>query len=296
MERGKLRGLLADPAVPGLLRGEIWIEPQVLETEGFPQGPLGLVGFAEALGAEVCFFRWPDGAEGMGGRELATLAHSRGLGCALVVDGPFQRLASCKDPCALLAELAGDPKRFTARLDREKERVIEALDRLKGAEIDLVLIGEDVGYGGGLYFAPEIFRTLLLPFYAAILERLQADSFAWGWHSDGNVGALLPELVACGFRCFSLEPECIDLLDFKRRNRSRICLIGGIRAAWLTTASIDRALEEISLREIRTLVREGGLILASTCGLHNPAFLPNIKRLYRSVAIVPPCHLENAGQ
>ena len=70
---------------------------------------------------------------------------------------------------------------------------------------------------------------------------------------------------------------------FKKRNRSRICLIGGIRAAWLTAASIDRALEEMLFREIRTLVREGGLILTSTCGLHHPAFLPNIKRLYRSV-------------
>ena len=287
MEREKLRSLLYNPDVPGLLRGEIWIEPKVLSTEGFPQGPRGLADFAGSMGADICFFRWPDEAERMEVRELAALARRRGLGCALVVDGPFQRLVSHRDPCAVLCESARDPKRFAAGLDQEKENVMTALDFLRGSEIDLVLIGEDVGYRGGLYFSPDIFRTFLMPFYEAVLEHFRADHFVWGWHSDGNVATILPDLVSCGFRCFSLEPECVDLLDFKRRNRSRISLIGGIRADWLMAASGDREWETTSLREIQTLVGEGGLILTSTCGLHDPAFLSNIRKLYRLVDRIP---------
>ena len=97
MESGKLRRLLADPAVPALLRGELWIDPQVLAAAGLTPGPRGLIGFAATLGADVCFFPWPDGEASVSGRELAALAHGAGLDCALIIDGPFQRLATRSD-------------------------------------------------------------------------------------------------------------------------------------------------------------------------------------------------------
>ena len=189
--------------------------------------------------------------------------------------------------------MAGNPKRFSARLDREKEAVTEILDRLEGAEIDLVLITEDVGYNGGLYFAPEVFRSQLLPCYETLLERFRSDGFAWGWHSDGKVEPLLPDLLECGFQFFSLEPECVDLLRFKKSNGSRMCLIGGIRAAWLEAEALDRELQAVCLREIGDLVREGGLVLASTCGLYRSEFLPNLQRLYQLIGVFPPFRRED---
>jgi hypothetical protein len=283
---GKLRRLLVDPAVPGLLRGEIWIDPHVLAEAGFAQGPRGLVGFAAAAGADVCFFPWSEAAA-MDGQELAALAHRSGLDCALIIDGPFQRLAVRKDLCALLGELTGNPIRFAARLDREMEVIMAMLDRIEDANIDLVLIGEDVGYSGGLYFAPEFFRSHLLPCYEALLGRFRTDGFAWGWHSDGKVDPLLPDLLQCGFQFVSLEPECVDLLCFKKANRSRVCLIGGIRVAWLTAKDFDLELQADCLKEIEALMREGGLVLSSTCGLYRPEFLPNFRKLYQLLGDFP---------
>ncbi len=161
------------------------------------------------------------------------------------------------------------------------------LDRIESAKIDLVLIGEDVGYSGGLYFAPEFFRLHLLPCYEALLGRFQAEGFAWGWHSDGRVDALLPDLLQCGFQFISLEPECVDLLRFKKANRSRVCLIGGIRVDWLTAKVFDQELQADCLKEIGALIREGGLVLTSTCGLYRPEFLPNLKKIYQLIGDVP---------
>ncbi len=288
MARRRLKDLLAEPAVPGLLRGEIWINPEVWEQAGFGHGPQGRVAFSRELGADLCCFPWP--LEGY--REeascLTALCHGQGLECGLVIDGPFQRLAGRRDLCALLAEKAGTPRRFAAHLDQEKARLLTLLDGLAEAPVDLLLIGEDVGYAQGLYFAPDRFRELLLPFYGELLDRFRGEGLAWGWHSDGKVEPLLPDLVACGFQCFSLEPEAVDLLAFKKRHGSRICLLGGIRAEWLAANPFDRTREEASLREIGALVREGGMILASACGLHHPSFLPNLKRLYQ---LIPPFRL-----
>ena len=52
-----------------------------------------------------------------------------------------------------------------------------------------------------------------------------------------------------------------------------MCLIGGcIRAAWLTAKVFDQ-LQADCLKEIGVLVQEGGLVLASTCGLYPSGFL-----------------------
>ncbi|MDA8123986.1 MAG: hypothetical protein M0009_02190 [Deltaproteobacteria bacterium] len=288
MDRGKLRRLLADPASPALLRGEIWIDPQVPTKAGFAPGPRGLIGFATDMGADICFLPWTEGKTAEEGQALAALAHRAGLDCALVIDGPFQRLAARHDLCTLLGELAGNPKGFAARLDREKAVIMNSVDEIGATEIDLILIGEDVGYRGGLYFAPECFRDHLLPFYQAMIQRFRSEGFAWGWHSDGSVEPLLPDLLGCGFQCFSLEPECVDLLRFKKLHGPRMCLIGGIRAEWLTAEVGDREWEAACLEEIGALIREGGLVLASTCGLYRPEFLPNLKRLYQLIGAFPP--------
>jgi uroporphyrinogen-III decarboxylase len=120
------------------------------------------------------------------------------------------------------------------------------------------------------------------------------EGFAWGWHSDGRVEPLLPDLLQCGFQFISLEPECVDLLRFKKTNGARMCLIGGIRTAWLTAGVFDRELQAACLKEIGALVREGGLVLASTCGLYRPEFLPNLKRLYQLIGVFPPFRSEDS--
>ena len=93
--------------------------------------------------------------------------------------------------------------------------------------------------------------------------------------------ALLPDLLQCGFQFISLEPECVDLLRFKKANRSRVCLIGGIRVDWLTAKVFDQELQADCLKEIGALIREGGLVLSSTCGLYRPEFLPNFRKIYQ---------------
>jgi hypothetical protein len=110
-----------------------------------------------------------------------------------------------------------------------------------------------------------------------------------GWHSDGDVSPLLPDLVDCGLRFFSLEPECVDLLNFKQTYRSRVSLAGGIRTAWLSGKSFTPDEQRRCRLEISALLNEGGLIFASSCGLYNPAFLPNLRQLYRLAdGLIPP--------
>ena len=278
---GKLSRLIADPESSGSLRGEIWVSADVLAQGGFAQGPRGRVDLALSLGADICFFPWPGSAAVADLREMAELAHLAGLDCGLTIDGPFQRLASAGNVLDVFLELGRDLAGFRRRLDREMEEIIKFLDLVGEAGIGLVVIGDDVGYAGGLYFSPEVFRSHLLPFYRLAVGRLSSEGIAAGWHSDGSVAPILPDLVQCGFRFFSLEPECVDLLGFKRANGPRISLIGGIRAEWLITEEPGPEQQIRWRNEIDSLAGEGGLIVGSCCGIHSPLFLSRLRRLYR---------------
>jgi hypothetical protein len=284
---GKLSRLIAHPGRPALLRGEIWVSPDVLSEAGFDQGPKGLVNFASSLGADICFFHWPESVMVSDLRELVELARTAKLDCALTINGPFQRLTLTRNVVDILQEMGRDPSHFQTTLTKEMEEIAETLDLVKESEIGLIMITEDVAYTGGLYFSPEIFRKVLVPFYSGLVNRLSSSRIAFGWHSDGDVAPLLPDLVDCGFRFFSLEPECIDLLNFKKRYGPRVTLIGGIRAAWLVGKELDREQQRECLHEISALAKEGGLILTSSCGLYKPEFLPILREVYRLAERIP---------
>ena len=281
MRPAQLNRLVTNPETPALLRGEIWVSPDVLAEAGFDRGHKGLVRFASSIGAHICFFHWPESVTGSDLNELVELAYAAGIDCGLTINGPFQRLTLTRNVLDLLQELQRDPSRFEAPLAKEMEDIAETLDLLKGFEIDLIMITEDVAYTGGLYFSPEVFRKVLVPFYSSLVSRISSTRIALGWHSDGDVSPLLADLVECGLRFFSLEPECVDLLKFKQTYRSRVSLVGGIRAAWLAGKQLDQDEQRHYLFEIDALLKEGGLILASSCGLYNPAFLLNLRQLYR---------------
>ena len=147
--------------------------------------------------------------------------------------------------------------------------------------IELVILGEDIAYQRHLYFSPALFTEVLLPYYQSLARAIPPNRLVLGWHSDGDVSAILPDLVDCGFRFFSLEAECVDLLAFKRTYGPRITLVGGLRTKWLHADMTDAHLAQECLSEIPSLLKEGGFILSSSCGLHDLAFPPRLRRIYR---------------
>ena len=236
---------------------------------------------ASVMGADVCFFHWPEVVMSSDLKEILTVARAAGLDCGLTVDGPFQRLTATRNLIDVLQDIGRRPSDFQRRLANESEEVEEIFSFVEGLGIELILLCDDVAFTGGLYFSPAIFEQAIVPFYQKWVKRLASSKIASGWHSDGDVGLILSQLVGCGFRFFSLEPEGVDLLKFKRAHGSRVTLVTGIPADWFNRGTLDQDQEKECLQVMNALAREGGFILASSCGLHHPKFLPVLKQIYK---------------
>jgi hypothetical protein len=279
----KLTRLITRPNSRLSLRGELWTNPEVLGALGFNNDLKGRIEFLSSIGADTCFFPWNDSLSPAHLEQMKEDASQRGFALGLTINGPFQRLTQGEDLMSLLLQLGRDPHRLLPSLNQATERTVEIVEKMASSGIELAILGEDIAYNRHLYFSPALFTEVLLPFYQSLAQAVPLNRLALGWHSDGEVSTILPDLVDCGFRFFSLEAECVDLLGFKRTYGPRVTLVGGLRTEWLHADMTDAHLDQQCLNEIRSLVKEGGFILSSSCGIHDLGFPHRLERIYRLI-------------
>jgi len=281
--RQKLARLIAEPSSPVLIRGELFVTPKVLAGVGFDQTPAGVVDFASSINADICFYNWTDSSNLSDFHEMMELCHKAGLGFGLTIDGPFERLAQTGDLFFLLQEIGTNASALTSKIAHKVEEFEKDLRAIGTFQQGPILICEDIAYDQGLYFSPAIFRESLLPVYQRVVTDPSFGGSLWGWHSDGNLSAILPDLVKLGIRFFSLETECVDLLKFKRNYRDQVTFVAGLRTAWLVEEDWEHEGEFPGVEEIRSLVNKGGLILSSTCGIYDTHSLQQLKKIYHAL-------------
>ena len=281
--RQKLARLIAEPSSPVVIRGELFVTPKVLAEIGFDQTPTGVVDFFSSIHADICFYNWTDSSDSSDFHERMELCHNVGLGFGLTIDGPFERLAQTGDLFSLLQDIGRNPSALESRIADKVQEFEKDLRTIGTFQEGPILICEDMAYDQGLYFSPATFRELLLPVYQRVITDPSLSGSHWGWHSDGNLSAILPDLVNLGIRFFSLETECVDLLKFKRNYRDQVTLIAGLRTAWLVDEDWEHDEKFPGIEEIRSLVNEGGLILSSTCGIYDGHSLQQLRKIYHAL-------------
>ncbi len=279
----KLAKLISDPSSPLVVRGELFVTPKVLAGVGFDPTPKGVLDFLSSIHADIFFYNWTDSSSSSDFHEMMELSHRAGLGYGLTIDGPFERLAQTGDLFSLLPEIGTSASALTSRIADQVEEFEKDLRDIGTFQEGPILICEDIAYDQGLYFSPAIFRESLLPIYQRVMTDPSLGGSLWGWHSDGNLSAILPDLVKLGMQFFSLETECVDLLKFKRNYRDQVTLVAGLRTAWLVEEDWEDEEHFPGIEEITSLVKEGSLILSSTCGIYDAHSLQQLKKIYHTL-------------
>ena len=101
--------------------------------------------------------------------------------------------------------------------------------RFAEAGVDILRIGDDIATQRGLLLSPELYRERIKPYHASVIAEARRvnPSIEVKYHSDGNLTALLPDLIDIGVTIINpVQPECMDLARVKREFGTELVLWG----------------------------------------------------------------------
>ncbi|GEM_PF-297136 len=125
------------------------------------------------------------------------------------------------------------------------------------AGVDAIVIHDDWGMNKSTFIKPDDWRRFVLPYIAKEVEILASTGTPVILHSDGNLNAILDDIVQLGIA--ALNPlqrgADMDLASVKAKYGNRLCLIGNLS----TTTTLARGTLEDVERETLECLRDGAL-------------------------------------
>jgi len=214
--------------------------------------------------------------------EVEAAVATSGLFTCVVIDGPFQQSAERPGDLSILSARCEDSS--SARLREMASTIEETIAASVKRGVSAVVIADDIAYQRSTYASPQALRERLLPLYSRMIDRIHGGGAYALFHSDGNIGSLIPDLISSGFDGLAgCEPECLDLAHLKKTYGSQLTLMTGIRAELLETGLPPCAQKQDFLREVQALAERGGFVLCSACGVNSRQAVGRLKTLYARV-------------
>jgi len=160
--------------------------------------------------------------------------------------------------------LADDPRLVEQVFEAVGSRLVEVFRRFAAFEqTEFINLGDDMGFKTQTMLPPELMRRHVFPWQKRIVEVIHARGKVAVLHACGNLGAVMEDIIACGWDAkHSFEDVIMPVGEVKRRWGSRLALCGGL--------DVDK-LCRLSVQEVgdytRALIREcapgGGWCLGS---------------------------------
>jgi uroporphyrinogen decarboxylase len=165
-------------------------------------------------------------------------------------------------------------------LDRymERNRMIAVAAAKAGA--DELYTGDDVANQNALMFSLEHWRTFIKAKWAKVYAAARAikpDIQIW-YHSDGNIEAIIPELIEIGVTLFNpLQPECVDLPTIKKQYGKKIVIDGAVGTQTTMPFGKPEDVRKTIQTYCRTLGKDGAFIISPTHVLEPEVSIENIR-------------------
>ena len=214
-----------------------------------------------------------------------------------LVDGAFQSAMAERGMMAVMTDLARSPDTVARELQHRSLQVSASIARGVEAGAHGILIADDIAYRQGPLMSPELVQRCILPVWRAQAKAAHDLGVPVFFHSDGNLNAVLPYIVAAGFdglQC--LEPAAgMNIGAVKAQYGETLCLMGNIDPALLhasdsSTGSADGTDKLCwAIGEVMAANNgRGGLIFGTCSGLHIGMQPDRVYHMYKLAAKLDP--------
>lgn len=239
--------------------------------------------------ADIENFPWPDaGADQWAANLSAEVAdlHNRGLAVMGVGGSIFEHSWYMFGMERLMMGLYTDLDVVLCLFDKLTELAKGRARQCARAGVDILRMADDIASQQAMMIAPELWRQILKPRLAEVITvaREIRPGLPVFYHSDGNVGAVIDDLIEIGVTILNpVQPEAINPFEVKKRYGTRLALWG--------TIGTQTVLPFYTPEEIRSTVKEycqvlgkgGGYVIAPTHSIERDVTWENIEAFYRAV-------------
>ena len=212
-------------------------------------------------------------------------AHAEGATATLWVGHMYETAWQIRGYEQFLIDTIERPAWAECLLERLFQQNIVGAKAAARAGADLIFCGDDVANQKAMMFSPETWRRLIHSRWEKVWRAVKeiAPGASIKYHSDGNVTAIIPELIDAGLDILNpVQPECLDVDEIHRRWGDRLTFDGTIGTQstmpWGTPDDVRARVREV----IDKYGREGGLIIAPTHVLEPEVPLANIDALFET--------------
>jgi uroporphyrinogen decarboxylase len=216
--------------------------------------------------------------------------HERGYavrGCPPMANGSvFEDAWLLRGLERLLMDFVENAQFAQALLDRITAFQVDNARFLANCGVDVLLTGDDVGTQRGMMMSPEMWRTWLKPRLARIIAaaREQKPYIHVFYHSDGDISAIVPELIEIGVDVLNpVQPECMDPAAMKKKYGKKLAFWGTIGTQTTFPFGSPAEVKRVVRERIATVGKHGGLLLAPTHVLEPEVPWENVVAFFEAI-------------
>ncbi|MEM2921514.1 MAG: uroporphyrinogen decarboxylase family protein [Candidatus Bathyarchaeia archaeon] len=161
----------------------------------------------------------------------------------------------------LILDMYKNPAFVDKLMDRIMEYDIKLAKQVVEREIDVFYVGDDYGSSLGPLISPHLWRRFIKPRLRQILRVPLRKGLPVAMHSDGNIEAIVPDLIEVGVRVLNpVTPPEMDPFKLRQLYTDNLCIWGAARTYDILPFGKPKDVEDDVRRAVKGLWMRGGLI------------------------------------
>jgi uroporphyrinogen decarboxylase len=193
---------------------------------------------------------------------------------------PFERLTFLRTMEQAFIDLAEQPPELFELLGMIHAHYLKEVEAWAATEVDAIVLMDDWGTQRRMMIAPDLWRRIFKPLYAAYNEIARAHGKYVFMHSDGYITDIISDLIEVGVQALNSQIRCMGARDLGDRFRGRITFWGEMdRQQLLAFGSVEEV--RAAVKETHACLFAGGGLIAQ-CEFGPGARPENVYEVFRT--------------
>jgi uroporphyrinogen decarboxylase len=189
-----------------------------------------------------------------------------------------------------LMDLALNPDFIERLFDIPFQYHLTAARKLVEMGVDMIWTGDDMGAQNKMLISPATWRRFFKPRMATFISTLKSinPELKVAYHSDGFIYPIIPDLIEIGLDVLNpIQPRSMDPEEVKKKFGDKLCFWGSMDEQRTLPFGTPADVEGEVIARLRTLGKNGGLIIGPTHHVQLDTPLENFWAMVNTITQTP---------